>query len=105
MEPTRLTRRSRGALIYLIIATAVLGLSLLPAAMAVMFSPMAFDSGQSAQTWTLVLLVWAYPVLVVLGLLAGWVLYAIRAYRTSVALTLLPLLDAVVLAVFFMLWG
>jgi hypothetical protein len=109
MEPTQTApppaRRSRGVLIYLIIATVVFGLSLLPAAMAVIMSPMAFDAGESRQVWTLVLLLWAYPVLVILSLLAAWILFAVRAHRTAIAVSLLPLLDGIVLAALFMSWG
>ncbi|HEY7215472.1 MAG TPA: hypothetical protein VIC28_12630 [Thermoanaerobaculia bacterium] len=98
-------RRSRGVRIYLIVATALFGLSLLPAAMAALMSPMAFDAGESREAWTFVLLVWAYPVLVILGLLAAWILYAARAYRTAIAASLLPLLDGAALAALFMIWG
>jgi hypothetical protein len=84
-------RRSRGVRIYLIVATVLFGLSLLPAAMAALMSPMAFDAGESQEAWTFVLLVWASPVLVILGLLAAWILYAARACRTAVAISLLPL--------------
>jgi hypothetical protein len=98
-------RRSRGVLIYLIVATIVFGLSLLPAAMAAMMSPMAFDSGESPEAWTLVLLVWSYPVLVLVGLLVAWILYASRAYRTAIAFSLLPLLGVAALAVLFAVWG
>ena len=99
-QPAPTPSRPRGVLIYLIVATIVFGLSLLPAALAVMMSPMAFDAGQSREAWTLVILVWAYPVLVIAGLLAAWILYSFKAYRTAVAVSLLPLLDVVAFAVF-----
>lgn len=97
--------RSRGVRIYLIVATIFLVLSLLPAAMAVLVSPMAFDAGPSRQVWSLAIIVWAYPVLVILGLVVAWILYAARAYRTSVAFSLLPLLDVVALVVLFVVGG
>ncbi|MFP5287984.1 MAG: hypothetical protein ACLGI9_19765 [Thermoanaerobaculia bacterium] len=98
-------RRSRGVLIYLIVATILFGLSLLPAAMAAMMSPMAFDAGESPEAWALVLLTLSYPVLVLLGLLVAWILYARRAYRTAIAFSLLPLLNVAALAVLFTVWG
>jgi hypothetical protein len=96
--------RRRGTLVFLIVATIVFGLSLLPAAMFVLVSPMAFDSGESKEAWTFVLAVWAYPVLVLVGLIAAWIFYAVRLYRTAVVFSLLPLLDVAFLAVMFAAW-
>ncbi len=104
-QPTPVApRRSRGVMIFLIVATVLFGLSLLPAAMAVMMSPMAFDAGESREAWTFVLSVWAYPVLVILGLLMAWIFYTARAYRTAIAFSLLPLLDVAVLVALFFVW-
>ena len=104
-QPAPTPSRPRGVLIFLIVATIVFGLSLLPAAMAVMMSPMAFDAGQSREAWTLVVLVWAYPVLVIVGLVVAWILYAFKAYRTAIAFSLLPLLDVAAFAVLFVVEG
>jgi hypothetical protein len=95
--------RSRGALIYLIVATILFGLSLLPAAMGLIMSPMAFDAGFSRTAWTIVILVWSYPVLVLVGLLVAWILYKARSYRAAVAFSLLPLLDVAAFVVFALL--
>lgn len=97
--------RSRGVLIFLIVATIVFGLSLFPAAMAVMMSPMAFDAGESAQAWTFVLAVWTYPVLVIIGLIAAWIFYAGRFYKTAVVCSLLPLADVLFIAALFTVWS
>ena len=96
--------RTRGVRIYLIIATIVFGLSLLPAALAVLVSPMAFDAGESREAWAFVITVWTYPVLVLLGLLGAWILYARRAYRAAIAFSLLPLLAVAAFAVLFFVW-
>ncbi|NUQ37969.1 MAG: hypothetical protein HUU23_09275 [Caldilineales bacterium] len=40
------------------------------------FSVMAFDAGVTAQAWTLVILVWAYPILPVGLIIAAWRAYA-----------------------------
>ena len=95
--------RRRGVLIFLIVATIVFGLSLLPAAMAVLMSPMAFDAGPSREAWTMAIIIWAYPVLVILGLLLAWILYASRSYRTAILCCLLPLLDVAAVVVLLLL--
>ena len=95
--------RSRGVRIYLIVATILFGLSLLPAAMAVLMSPMAFDAGASREAWTMAIIIWAYPVLVILGLLLAWILYAARSYRAAIAASLLPLLDVAAVVVMLIL--
>lgn len=94
--------RRQGVLAYLIVATILFGLSLIPAAVGSLMSLMAFDTGPSRMAWTWVILVWAYPALVILGLLLAWILYAARAHRAAIACTLLPLLDVVAFAVFLM---
>ena len=95
--------RSRGVLIYLIVATILFGLSLIPAAMGVLMSPMVFDAGESREAWSMAIIIWAYPVLVILGLLLAWILYASRSYRTAILCSLLPLLDVAAVVVLLIL--
>lgn len=94
--------RRQGVLVYLIVATILFGLSLIPASVGALMSLMAFDTGPSRMAWTVVSLAWAYPALVILGLLLAWIFYAIRANRAAIACSLLPLLDFVAIAVFLM---
>jgi len=83
--------------IVLIIATILYGTSLLPAAGAALMSPMAFDAGVSREAVFLVSTVLAYPVLVLIALVGGWISYAREWRAATVVFLLLPLLDALVL--------
>lgn len=95
--------RRQGVLTYLIVATILFGLSLLPAAVGAMMSLMAFDTGPSRMAWTFVILVWAYPALVILGLLLAWIFYAAKAHRAAIACSLLPLLDLAAFGAFLLI--
>lgn len=99
--PTPVSRR-QAVLTYLIVATILFGLSLIPASVGALMSLMAFDTGPSRIAWTMVSLAWAYPALVILGLLLAWIFYAVKAHRAAIACSLLPLLDFVAIAVFWM---
>jgi hypothetical protein len=92
-------------LVYLIVVTVVLGLSLVPAAMGVLMSPMAFDAGVSAAAWSFVGIVLAYPVLVLIALTGAWIAYARGRHRGAILFTLLPALDLVALGIFFAVTG
>lgn len=94
--------RRQGILVYLIVATILFGLSLIPASVGALMSLMAFDTGPSRMAWIIVSLAWAYPALVILGLLLAWILYAVKADRAAIACSLLPLLDVVAVAVFLL---
>jgi hypothetical protein len=41
-------------------------------------SVMAFDSGVTAEAWTFVLLVWAYPIIPLILVIAAWIAFAKR---------------------------
>ena len=85
--------------VLLIVATVLYGLSLLPAAMMVLMSPMMFDSGESPKLWTIFGLVVGYPVLVLLTLVVAWVLFVKKKYRAALIVSLLPILEVVVGAI------
>jgi hypothetical protein len=103
MQPAPMpASRRQGVLVYLIVATILFGLSLIPASVGALMSLMAFDSGPSRMAWIVVSLAWAYPVLVIVGLLLAWIFYSLKAHRAAIACSLLPLLDFVAIAVFWL---
>ncbi len=89
--------RSR-TLVALILATAVYGVSLPFAVVAALFSPMAFDSGESPAAWAYLGGALSYPLLVVTALIAAWLLYARRRHRPCLLVLLVPLLGTPLLA-------
>ncbi len=99
------TRRKRTCLIALILITAVFVLSLVPAALFVMMSPMAFDSGTSTDAWMIVISIWLYPLAVLLSVSGSWIAFAAKRYRFALIWSLLPLLDVAFLAAMFALLG
>ena len=83
--------------IVLIVATALYGLSLLPAAFAAVMLPMAFDAGPSREAVFLASAVLAYPVLVLTALVGGWTSYVRRMHKAAMVFVLLPLVEVLVL--------
>ena len=63
-------------------------------------SVMAFDSGQSAQAWLFVGLVWAYPLVPLVLAIAAWIAFAFRKNTLAVVLSTLTFIPPVVLYVF-----
>lgn len=105
MHPApRQDRRNFRARNYLRIATAVFGLSLVPAVPFALVSIMVFDAGASWETCSLVLILWAYPVLVIFGLRLAWKRYAAEDYRAAIGFSLLPLLAVAAFVVLGIVW-
>ncbi len=96
-------RGRRATRILLIVATVLYGLSLVPAAFMVMMSPMMFDAGPSPEVWTMFGLVVGYPVLVLVTIVLGWVLFAYKKYRAALIVSLLPILEVVAGVIVMML--
>ena len=86
--------------VLLIVATVLYGLSLLPAAVMVLMSPMMFDAGESPEAWTMFGFVVGYPVIVLLTLVVAWVLFAKKKYRAALIVSLLPILEVVAAVIF-----
>jgi hypothetical protein len=105
METANPQRAPRGMLIALILITTVFLLSLLPAAMFVMMSPMAFDAGASKEAWMIVIPIWLYPFSVLVSVVGSWIAFAAKRYRFALIWSLLPLLDVAFLAAVFALLG
>jgi hypothetical protein len=96
------SRKLRRICLATLITTSVLfGLSLIPAVAMIIMSPMAFDSGQTATIWRAVLLLCAYPFVVIAAIAGSWILFALRRYKFAIWLSLLPLLDIAVFVAHF----
>jgi hypothetical protein len=95
--------RRRTVQVVLIVATVLYAVSLLPWAAVAMMSPMAFDAGYSREAAFLVSCLLAYPVLVLIALVGGWICYAKRKHTAAIVFFLLPLADVLVLVGAFLI--
>ncbi|PYJ11651.1 MAG: hypothetical protein DMF06_02015 [Verrucomicrobia bacterium] len=91
--------RKRIALCILIPATVLFLASLVPAGMTILFSPMAFDAGPKPGLPAFIITLFAYPVVVLLTIIATWISFAGHAYRLAMWLNLLPIIHLIVLVV------
>src|ERR1700761_279843 len=57
-------------------ATIVGGLLLMLSVMPLMMSPMIFDSGESPEAWAIFAVIWLMPVVLIAGLVIGWIGFA-----------------------------
>jgi hypothetical protein len=80
----------------LIAATVLFSLLLLPAGLAIMMSPMAFDAGVGAFAVALVAILLSYPLATLVSIPSSWIAYRRGAYRAAILLGLLP--AAIILA-------
>ena len=70
----------------LMVAASVIGALLLMASFGVlMMSPMLFDSGEGPEAWTIFTIVWLMPVVLIAGLVIGWIGFARDARRMVIA--------------------
>jgi hypothetical protein len=70
-------------------------------------SVMAFDSGVSAEAWTIVILVWSYPIWPIVFTIASWIAYARKKDRLAgilTTLTFLPILLLFLVIVISNMW-
>ncbi len=100
MTPSR-----RLALGILIAATALFSLPLLPAGLAIMMSPMAFDSGVNSFAVALVAILLTYPLAMLVSIPSSWIAYRRGAYRAAILLSLLPTINVLAMAAMFALPG
>lgn len=91
------SRRKRRTKIYLIVMTVLYVLSLIPAALAVMMTPFAFDQGPSPEAWALVTKILAYPLVVVVSIVGSWIFYKLSLYWVAIAWSLLPIVNVLLL--------
>ena len=95
-------QRRTGLVIWLIVSQLLAIASLLIWALVAGLSVMAFDSGESREAWTLVLVVWSYPLFPLLLAIAAWVAFAFRKNRLAAVLTGLTFVPPVLL--YLLLW-
>jgi len=91
--------RKKIALCLLIAATVLFLASLFPAGMMILFSPMAFDAGPKPGLRAFVITLLAYPVVVLMTMIAAWICFARHAYRLAMWLNVLPIIHLIVLVV------
>lgn len=97
MDALVAARRKKIALWVLIPCTILFLGSLVPAGLMIMFSPMAFDAGQTPALWAFVITLWIYPLVVLFTILAAWVSYGLRAYRLAMWWNLWPVIHILAL--------
>jgi hypothetical protein len=76
-----------GLLIWMIVSQVLTVLSLVIWLMMAGLSVMAFDSGVTAEAWTVVILVWSYPILPIVLVIGAWRAYAKRKNALAAVLS------------------
>jgi len=77
-SPTPQHQKRTGLIIWMIISQVLTVGSLLIWLLVAGLSVMAFDSGESAQAWTIVIAVWSYPIIPIALVITAWIAYAKR---------------------------
>ena len=77
----------KGLVIWMIVSVALTLLSLVIWLMVAGLSVMAFDSGVTAEAWTIVIIVWSYPILPIGLLIGSWIAYRRRRNKLAVVLS------------------
>jgi uncharacterized BrkB/YihY/UPF0761 family membrane protein len=80
----------------LIIINILFGVSLMPAVVMAIFSPMLFDapgSEKSSLTWFLLYGILSFPVLIIISIIATWIFYFTKNYKLALWVSLSPLLS------------
>ena len=78
MTETTPKPKRTGLLIWMIISQLLMLGSLVFWLLMAGLSVMAFDSGVTTEAWTFVLLVWAYPIIPLILVIAAWIAFAKR---------------------------
>ena len=87
MTETTPPQKRTGLLIWMILSQILAVLSLIPWALMAGLSVMAFDSGVSAEAWTIVIIAWSYPIFPLLLVIAAWIAYARRKNTLAAVLS------------------
>jgi hypothetical protein len=69
----------------LVVETLLAGAFLLLIIVPLMMSPMIFDSGETDARWMFFTALWLSPLVVLAGIGAAWIAYAVRVYWLSIA--------------------
>jgi small-conductance mechanosensitive channel len=82
----------------LMLAATIVGvIVLMLSAFPLMMSPMIFDSGESATAWSIFIAIWMAPVVLIVGLVVGWIGVARRSQAmvvTGLLLAVAPMVAA-----------
>src|SRR5512141_315361 len=76
-----------GLVIWMIVSQALMLLSLVIWLLVAGLSVMAFDSGVSAEAWTIVIVVWSYPIIPIVLVIAAWIAFARRKNKLAAILS------------------
>lgn len=76
-----------GLIIWMIVSQILTVLSLGIWLLVAGLSVMAFDSGVSAEAWTIVIAVWSYPIIPIVLVIAAWIAFARRRNRLAAVLS------------------
>ena len=71
-------KRRTGLLIWMIVSQLLMVGSLFFWLLGAAFSVMAFDSGNTPEAWRFVILVWSYPIIPLILVIAAWIAFAKR---------------------------
>ena|SRR5215213_8382060 len=72
-----------GLVIWMIVSQILTLLSLVIWLFLAGISVMAFDSGESAAAWTIVIAVWSYPIIPILLVIGAWIAFARRKNKLA----------------------
>jgi hypothetical protein len=101
-ETTAPPKRRIGLAIWMILSQLLMLGSLLIWLLMAGLSVMAFDSGSTPEAWTFVLLVWAYPIIPLILVIAAWIAFAKRKNTLAAVLSGLSFAPPVLFYIF--LW-
>jgi hypothetical protein len=76
-----------GLVAWMIISQVLTLLSLVLWLMVAGISVMAFDSGVSAEAWTIVIAVWSYPIIPIVLVIGAWIAFARRKNKLAAVLS------------------
>ena len=97
-----------GLVIWMIVSQILTVLSLVIWLFLAGISVMAFDSGVSAEAWTIVIAVWSYPIIPILLVIGAWIAFARRKNVLAAVLSGLsfapPILLMILVFILNMAW-
>jgi len=99
-ESTPQPERRTGLLIWMIVSQLLMVGSLFFWLLGAAFSIMAFDEGNSPKAWRFVILVWSYPIIPLILVVAAWIAFAKRKNILAAVLSGLSFTPPFLLIVF-----
>ncbi len=85
MLNAEIVRRPARLGLALVLETLLSGAFLILIIAPLMMSPMIFDSGETQGRWIFFTALWLSPLVVLAGIAAAWIAYAVRVYWLSIA--------------------